>query len=99
MQVLKYRLRVDRVEGSTHCVGMPVGSRILSVGYDSGVMVWALVNPTRPIKKVSFIVVATGEEFEYSASEELRYVGRADAFETGIGADSTRYHVFQVLSR
>ena len=73
--IYKYPLR--RADEQT--VDMPMGARVISVGIQNGteIMVWAVVDPSRPRCPRRFWICPTGEELPLSMVSAKQFVGTA----------------------
>lgn len=55
---------------------MPEGAEVLSAGFQGQkLMVWALVDPTKPLELRNFHIAGTGHPIEENESVEMVFVG------------------------
>ena len=85
VRIFKYPLVVT----DDQTVGIPGGSRILSVDNQNGVLtLWAMVNTDRPVEPRHIRIVGTGHEIADKAAASLEFIGT-------VLMDPFVWHVFE----
>lgn len=88
MKIFKYKASLF----DSFILEMPEGAKILSVQTQNNIpFIWALVNPSAPLRKRTFRLAGTGHEIR----ETLKQLDFIDTFQMADGR--LVFHVFEVV--